>query len=210
MRNLHFLLPFVLLAAPLPAAGAPADEVKESFRAYKTAILASDGAAVADVVTQESRDYFRTLADQALTLDREGLHQIHLSDRIYALLLRHNLEPAALERMSGAEVVSHAVDAGWIGREGADKLELGNYQVEGDVASGTILRPEGGETAFKIAFARQEGRWRLDLVALMKLTRVAFDYSLQQSGLSEDDFVLLMLEDVTGRKPGPEIWSPPR
>src|SRR3546814_20779881 len=74
------------------------------------------------------------LADQALTLDRDGLHGIHLSDRIYALLLRHTLQPAALEGMSGGEVVAYAVGAGWIGREGANRLELGHYRVEGDAA----------------------------------------------------------------------------
>src|SRR3546814_4519060 len=80
------------------------------------------------------------LADQALTLDRDGLHGIHLSDRIYALLLRHTLQPAALEGMSGGEVVAYAVGAGWIGRDGANRLELGDYRIEGDAASGTILQ----------------------------------------------------------------------
>jgi hypothetical protein len=209
MRSLRFLLPFALLATPLPAAAAPADEVKESFRAYKTAILASDGAAAADVVTQESRDYFRGLADQALTSNSDALHRIHLSDRIYTLLLRHDVAPAVLQRMNGAEVVSHAVEQGWIGREGADGLALGNYEVMGNIASGTILRPDGSETAFKMGFVMQDGRWRLDLVALMDLTRAAFEFALQQSGLEEDAFVLAMLEQVTGRKPGPEIWNPP-
>jgi hypothetical protein len=43
----------------------------------------------------------------------------------------------------------------------------------------------------------------------MELTRAAFDFAVQQSGLSEDEFVVLMLEAGTGRKPGPDIWSPP-
>ncbi|HEY9548921.1 MAG TPA: hypothetical protein VIR45_05420 [Kiloniellaceae bacterium] len=207
MRSLRFLLTLILLAGPLPAA-ASVDAVKESFRAYKMAILQSDGAAAARAVTQDSHVYFKGLADQALTLDRDGLHGIHLSDRIYALLLRHTLQPAALEGMSGGEVVAYAVGAGWIGREGANRLELGDYRIEGDAASGTILHPDGSATEFTIAFAQEEGRWRLDLVALMELTRAACEYSQQQSGLSEDDFVLAMLEHVSGRKPGPDIWSP--
>src|SRR5690606_23706147 len=141
----------------------------------------------------------------ALTLDRDGLRAIHLSDRIYTLLLRHTLQPAALQEMSGGEVVAYAVPAGWIGREGANRLELGHYRVEGDAASGTILHPDGRPTEFTIAFAREEGRWLLDLVALMQLTRAAFEYSQQQSGLGEDDFLLAMLEHVSGRQPAPGI-----
>ncbi len=206
MRRLLVLL-FLLL--PLPAAAEPLDEVKESFLAYKVAILEADGEAAAEVVTQNSRDYFRRLANHALTLDRAGLHEIHLTDRLYAMLLRHNLDRATLQGMSGGEVVSYAVGEGWIGRNGASQLRLGHYEIEGDHASGTILRPDGLKSTFKMEFVKEGGKWLLDLVALMELTRTAFEFAVQQSGLSEDDFVLLMLEQGTGRKPGPGIWSPP-
>lgn len=207
MRRLSVLLFLFVLAHP--AVAEPVDDVKESFTTYKSAILEADGEAAAGVVTQESRDYFRNLADQALTLDRAGLHEIHLTDRLYALLLRHNLDRGTLQGMSGRDVVSYAVDNGWIGRNGASQLRLGDYKVEGDRASGTILRPDGVKSSFKMEFVREGGRWLLDLVALMNLTRTAFEYAVQQSGLSEDEFVLLMLEQGTGRKPGPDIWSPP-
>ncbi|WP_193370618.1 hypothetical protein [Pelagibius marinus] len=207
MRSLSALLLVFCLATP--AAAEPVDDVKESFLTYKTAILEADGAAAAKVVTQNSRDYFRDLADQALTLDRAGLHDIHLTDRLYAMLLRHKLDRSRLQQMSGGEVVSYAVDNGWIGRNGASQLRLGHYEIEGDHANGTILRPDGLKSPFRMEFVKEDGRWLLDLVALMKLTRTAFEYAVQQSGLSEDEFVLLMLEQGTGVKPGPEIWSPP-
>ena len=209
MRNLSKVLMLLLVVVPWQASAGPVDEVKQSFMTYKAAILASDGPTAAQVVTQGSRDYFRKLADHALTLDRDGLHKIHLTDRLYALLLRHNLDRSRLESMSGREVVSYAVDEGWIGKEGAEQLELGNYQVDGQSASGTIMRPDGGETTFKMEFVREDGQWLLDLVALMDLTRTAFEYSVKQSGLSEDEFVMLMLEYSTGRKPDPGIWNPP-
>jgi hypothetical protein len=209
LRSLPVLLLLVLMGLPM-AAAADTDDVKESFLAYKTAILESDGEAVADLVTQESRDYYRKLADQALTLDREALHNVHLTDRLNALLLRHSLERKELESMSGAQVVSYAAGHGWIGKEGAEQLQLGDFQVEGDHASGSILRMDGEASPYKMEFIKEEGRWLLDLVALMDLTRTAFEYSVKQAGLTEDDFVILMLEYLTGRKPGPDIWSPPQ
>ncbi len=209
MRSLLILLLFVLLAQPMAVAAEPIEEVKKSFSAYKTAILAADGEAAAAVVTQGSRDYFHKLADQALTLDHEGMHALSLSDRLYAMLLRHNLNRARLQAMSGGEVVSYAVDEGWIGREGAEQLRLSNYKVEGDTASGTILRPDGGTTSFKMEFVKENGRWLLDLVALMQLTRIAFEFAVKQSGIDEDTFVMLMLEQGSGRAPRPDIWEPP-
>ena len=58
-------------------------------------------------------------------------------------------------------------------------------------------------------FTKVGGRWLLELDELMMLTRIAFEYSAKQTGLSDDDFVLLMLEYGSGRKPEPDIWSPP-
>jgi hypothetical protein len=209
MHLLRSVFSVVLLLLPFAVAATPVDDVKQSFQTYKTAIIDADGEAAAEVVTEASHDYFRKLADQALTLDWAGLHAIHLGDRVYSMLLRHTLERSQLESMSGEELVSYAVDEGWIGRENATQLQLGNYEVEGETASGTIMRPDGGATSFKMQFVKEDGRWLLDLVALMNLTRAAFDFTIQQSGLSEDDFVIRMLEAGTGRKPGPEIWSPP-
>ncbi|GAB4241205.1 MAG: hypothetical protein Tsb0032_44220 [Kiloniellaceae bacterium] len=205
----RLLAVLLFLVLPLPAAAEPVDDVRESFLVYKSAIIEADGEAAAGVVSQDSRNYFRKLADHALTLDHDGLHQIHVSDRLYAMLLRHNLDRATLQGMSGGEVVSYAVDEGWIGREGATQLRLGHYEVDGDHASGTILRPDGLKTSFKMEFVKEGDKWLLDLVALMQLTRTAFEFAVQQSGLSEDEFVMLMLEHGSGRKPGPEIWSPP-
>src|SRR3546814_19851307 len=79
MRSLRFLLTLILLAGPLPAA-ASVDAVKERFRAYKTAIQQSDGAAAARTVTQDSQVYFTGLADKALTIDRDGLEGNRLSE----------------------------------------------------------------------------------------------------------------------------------
>lgn len=210
MQRLPVLLLLFFLAAPRPAVAEPVDEVKESFQTYRSAIIEADGEAAAEVVTQSSRDYFRSLADQALTLDRAGLHELHLTDRLYALLLRHDLDRQTLQSMTGGEVVSYAVDEGWIGRSGASQLRLGHYEIDGDRASGVILQPDGMQSTFKMEFVKEGGRWLLDLVALMNLTRTAFEYAVRQSGISEDEFVLLMLEQGTGRKAGPEIWSPPQ
>jgi hypothetical protein len=209
MRSLLSLLFVVLLALPLPAAAASTDDVKESFLAYKSAILASDGAAAADLVTQGSRELYRRYAVDAATLDRDGLDQLHVTDRVSVLLLRHSLQRSALESMSGGEVIAYSVDQGWIGKDSVARLNLGNFQVDGNAASGVVLDAAGRESPFKLEFLKEEGRWRLDLLKMLEMTRMAIVYAVQQTGMSETDFVLYVLELSTGRTPGPEIWNPP-
>ncbi len=208
MRRLPVLLLVVSLVVP-SLAHADATAVDQSFQAYRTAILASDGAKAAAVVTQDSHDLYREYADQALTLDRSGLNALHVMDRTNVLLLRHSLDRSRMESMSGEEIIAFAVDQGWIGKEGAERLQLGDYEVTGDAATGTVLAPDGRRTSFKLQFLKEAERWRLDLVSMLNITRTAIEYSVRQSGMSEDEFLFLVLEVSTGRKAGPEIWSPP-
>ncbi|WP_299399474.1 hypothetical protein [Pelagibius sp.] len=208
MRRLPVLLLVVSLVVP-SLARADAAAVDQSFQAYRTAIMASDGAKAAAVVTQGSHDLYRQYADQALTLDRSGLNALHVMDRTNVLLLRHSLDRPRMETMSGEEIIAFAVDQGWIGKEGAERLQLGDYAVAGDAATGTVLAADGRRTSFQLQFLKEAERWRLDLVSMLNITRTAIEYSVKQSGMTEDEFLFLVLEISTGRKAGPEIWNPP-
>lgn len=208
-KSLHSLLVLGLLALPLPAAADTPAEVRETFLTYKTAVILSDGAGAAEVVSSGSHDHFRSLAEQALTFDRSALLQVELTERLYTLLLRVTLKPTDLDGMSGSELVAFTIDRGWIGRNGAPRLEIGTSVIEGDSASAAILRPDGEESPYDLQFVRQQGEWRLDLVALMELIHVAFQNEQKNSGLSEDEFVMRMIEHGTNQTVGPEIWDPP-
>lgn len=207
LRRLLFVLAFAL---PLPAtAQEEAAAVRDSFLDYKASILAGDGAAAAALVTQRTHALYRGFADGALTLDKPGLDGLPVMDRMSVLQLRHQMTRQQLESMSGSEIVAYAVDHGWIGKDGAARLQVGHFTVDGSSATAPILGGDGKETLLRMRFTREEGIWRLDLVELMALTRVAVVQAIRQTGMTEDEFILFALEAASGRKPGPEIWNPP-
>lgn len=207
MRGLLALLFLVLLVEALPAKANP-EAVKDSFLNYQAAILAADGKEAASAVTQGSRDRYRLYADQALTLDRQGLNQLHTADRVTVMLLRHSLDRRQLKSMTGGEIIAYAVDQGWIDKDSASRIRLGDFAVKDDFASAALLGNGGEVSPFRLEFLREDGEWRLDLAEMLKIARFGIDYAVQQSGMSEDEFVLFVLEYSSGRKPGPEIWSP--
>ena len=208
MRLRSFIVALLLLAAA-PVAAAPQDDVSATFEAYRVALLATDGEKAAEIVTQGSRDLYRHYANQALTLDHAALNRVHIADRLTILLLRHSVERERLMQMGGAEIIAYAVDQGWISKEGTAGIQLGNYQVAGDIATGTLLRTDGSETSYKVEFLKEDGDWHLNLKKMLEFARIGIEYAVKQAGMSEDEFILALLEYSTGRKPGPEIWTPP-
>lgn len=208
MRRVPFLLVLVLLLLPETVKATP-DAVEEAFQAYKQALLTSNGEKAAEVVTQSSHDLYRDYAEQALSLDRAAIGRLHIADRITVLLLRHDLAPERLAEMTGGEVITHAVRKGWISKEGTSKLLLGNFEVDRDFATGTVLHNDGSESSFKLEFVKEDGQWRLDLVRMLELARIGIQHAVEQTGMNEDEFVLFLLEFSTGRKADASIWDAP-
>lgn len=208
--RLVLLAAILLLPLPLPAAAQEkAVAVRDSFLDYKAAILNGDGETAADLVTGRTHALYRGFADSALTLDKPGLDDLHVMDRMSVMQLRHQMSRQQLENMSGSEIVAYAVDKGWIGKDGAARLQVGDFTVEGDSASAPVLGGDGKETLLRMRFAREDGIWRFDLVEAMALVRVTMAQAIRQTGLSEDAFILVFLEAASGRKPDPDIWNPP-
>lgn len=209
MRN---PLPQLFLALLLLPAAAKADPaaVERSFEAYRQAVLSGDGAAAAEVVTSRSHAFYKSLADYALTLDREGLARLHVTERLTVMQLRHSVDPQVIARMSGKDLVASAVNSGWIGKGRMADLRLGAYDVRGELASVPVLDQNGEAGPITLHFLKEEGKWRLDLVSVLAISRGTMDYVILQSGMTEDEFVLFALEYNSGRKPGPEIWDPPQ
>lgn len=206
--KLRLLIAALLLVLPLSAVANP-DDVEASFQAYQAALLASDGPRAADMVTRSSHQLYRTYAEQALSLDRAGLERLHVADRMSVLLMRHSLAPARLKEMSGRDIIAYAVTEGWIDKDGTAAIRLGDYRVEGDWASAALLQPDGQATPFRMEFLKEDGVWRLDLEKLLALARFGIEAGIKQTGMSEEEFLVFLLEFTTGRRPGPEIWEPP-
>ncbi len=207
--SLRLVIAALLLLAAAPVEAAQQEEVSATFEAYQAALQATDGEKAAGIVTQGSRDLYRHYANQALTLDHAALNRVHIADRLTIMLLRHSLERERLMQMSGGEIIAYAVEQGWISKEGTAGIRLGNYQVAGEMATGTLLRTDGSETDFTVEFLKEDGDWHLNLKQMLEFARIGIEYAVQQAGMSEDEFILTLLEYSTGRRPDPGIWNPP-
>jgi len=69
---------------------------------------------------------------------------------------------------------------------------------------------DGKPSADRLTMVRESGAWRLDLVPLMVGANAYFKKAAADSGMSEDDFVLMIVERMADRPVPQTIWNPPK
>jgi hypothetical protein len=203
------LLPAACSPTLRTAADTPERSVEVAFLVYKSALQQRSGAVASGLMTRASHGYYRQIADEALTADRQRLLELPVSDRMTVLMFRHGLTVEKLRHASGKALAATAVDRGWFGQTGAAAVELTNFRITGDEATANLLGKSGEVSEVTMKFLREDDAWRIDLLHSLEQGRKAMKLGLALSGMSEDELVHIALEKATGRKPGPEIWNPP-
>ena len=124
-----------------------------------------------------------------------------------ARALRHDarmstVSLAELRALAGDAAFAYTIDTGWVTEDAEDDPDLSALQVYGG-DDRAILR-DGDE---ELHFIREDGGWRWDMMPtiLAASTALAPD---PDSEMTEDEFVMFILEYSDGRDPSPDIWQP--
>lgn len=200
-----------VLVSVLPAHAQPADQaetIRAVFAGYRTALLARDGESAVNLLSQSTIDYYGEMQQLALYGSRETVQSLSLVNQMQVLLLRLRLEPARLKGMSPRQLMVHAVDQGWIGENSVLKTRIGPVSVEGRVAIANAI-VDGQTSALTFRFVNEAKGWHLDLVPTVQASNAALQLAAKQRGVSELDFISLLVESAVGRKVGPSVWQPP-
>ena len=202
------LMALLLIPASARSEG-DAKAVRRVFSAYRSALLAGEGDAAAALLTRSTYDYYDEMRRLALYADAGTVQAQSLINQLQVLMLRLRLPADELESLSPEELIAHAVDQGWIGKESVLTLQPGKVRSEGDVA---VLHVEidGEDAGPAFHFRRESGAWRLDLVPTTQAGNAALQMAARRQDIPEREFLLVLVESVLGRKVGSEAWLPPR
>jgi hypothetical protein len=205
-----------------PALLAQADDtaaIKDLFNRYKTALLTGDGATAARLVDQETFAYFEEI--KSLTLDgtEDAVRQRPFVDRLLIVTMRHELAKDQLQTMDLEGLLKHAIDAGWIGKQSIMGLGIGAITVDGDQATAIAITPnvqapaQPGEapaaSELQYRFVREQGEWRFGFRSLVSSINQMISGLTKQMGTDQDALIFVLVEQLSGRKVLPEVWSMP-
>lgn len=181
--------------------------IKDTFEAYKTAILNDDGQAAYGLVDARTREWYRLTLERALKWDRNQIMKLGVIDKIQVILIRHRIPKESLLKMTPGTLFQYAVDQGWVGKDSVSNLSIGQVDATADFAS-AVARSKGRDTPMRLHFYKENGGWRIDLTQLTKWGEPAFASRIEQSGLSETEFIFRVVSAVSGKPVQDDIWNP--
>jgi hypothetical protein len=198
-----------LILLPLAFAGdSVEEEVEAAFYAYRDAIMSDRATEAATLLSPSTIDYYGRMRELALYADKDTLLEQSTMNLAQAMILRHSIPADDLSFMTGFDVIVHAIERGWIGKNSVAPFRVQDVHVTGDTAIIDVVSDR--ETGVgRMRMVRKDGRWTLDLLFIMEATGARFEAAAEKSGLSREEFILGLLAGLSGIQPRETIWNPP-
>lgn len=180
-------------------------EIRETFAAYKEAVIERDGETAGSLVSTDTLNHYEDMRRLAATAGPAQIQSQSFINRLLITRMRLEIPQARLRSMDGRETFAFGITQGWTSDASLSRQELGRISVEGDVANAA----QTGGTPSSYDFHREDGSWRLDLMAIIASSNMVFQEVVEQSGQSENEYLFTLLESVTGRRVSKSIWERP-
>ncbi|MDO5969562.1 hypothetical protein Q4Q35_07070 [Flavivirga aquimarina] len=181
--------------------------VLKSFESYKNSILTDKGKVAADFVDSRTLNYYSNILDKVKTADSMEVNSMGIIDKLTVLSMRHRTPKSELLNFNGKDLFIYAIDNGMVGKNSVINAELGEVTVSGDFAKAEFI-VNSQKTPFFFHFYQENKIWKIDITHLFSLGAMSFQKVIEDSGESENDFIINILEVVTGKKPTNDIWEP--
>lgn len=181
--------------------------VQKSFELYKTAILNDKGEDAVKQVDSRTIKYYSDMLEKIKFADSTEVNSLSIIDKVMVFAVRHRASKEDILSFDGKGLIVYAVENSMIGKNSVANNTVGNVEIDGDFAKGEFVVNGQKAESFYLHFYKEEGKWKIDLTAIFAIGAEAFTQLQKESGLNENEFLFSILEYLTGRKPGSEIWN---
>jgi len=206
------LLVFFISLLVLPAVYGQSSEqslVKEAFENYKSAILNEKGEEAVRFVNSKTVAYYDDILNKVKNADSAEVNGLSVLDKLMVFSIRHRTSRADILSFDGKALLVYAIKSGVVGKSSVINLSVGEIKTDGNYANGVVVT-NGKATPLSFGFTKENGQWKIDLTSILPASAAAFEAMVKDSGQEENEFFFSILNILTGKTPGPEIWKPVR
>ncbi|MEM1446010.1 MAG: hypothetical protein AAGF84_08150 [Planctomycetota bacterium] len=182
-------------------------EIRGVFEAYRQAVLDRDGLTAVGLVSQSTLTYYDRGVDWILHADEAETKALSLLDRFLVVITRHRIPADELRTMTGRDLCVVGVDRGWTSDESTSAMRMGDLKVFNRSAKGTLVTNEGRAPDL-VQFDLEAGSWKLDLIPMLRVAEPGMKQIIEQTGMTENEFLFFAAGMDSGGTPTSAIWQP--
>jgi len=187
------------------------EQVRRSWDSYAAAATAGDGQTAVSWLNENTIAFYDRVRREALESSAEQVRALPLTEKMFVLLTRINVDPAYLRKLDGGQLIMVGMRDGWMNNAGDPKaLTLDDIQIEGDRATAQVSA-NGKVLPFRFLFTREGGVWKQDLPSILEFmdSKLRDTMTRAPAGMTEDQMILLAVGMQSRKQIGPEIWDKP-
>jgi hypothetical protein len=181
--------------------------VKNSFNSYRSAILNDKGEEAADQVDSRTISYYSEILEKTKSADSTTVNSFNIMDKLMVFSIRHRATKEEILSFDGRGLFIYAIKEGMVGKNSVANNNIGEVIVDGNFAKGQFIS-NGKKAPFYFHFYKENKKWKVDLTSIFPVATLAFKKMVDDSGQNENEYLFMLLEMITGEKPGNEIWLP--
>lgn len=180
--------------------------VRKSFDDYKSAILNDKGEEAVNYVDSRTISYYSEILNTTINADSLTVNSLVLMDKLMVLIIRHKTTKEDILSFDGRGLLIYAIDEGMVGKNSVANSIIGEVKIDGDFAKGQLIANEQ-KTPIYYHFYKEKGEWKIDLTSIFSIGTMAFKKMVDESGQEENEYLYMLLEMSTGKKPSADIWK---
>lgn len=181
--------------------------VKDVFKRYQTAITNNDGEAAVKLLDQRTVNWYSQSLKDAIEIPRDELERLIFLRKLMVLKLRHHYSLDQLKSFDGKAIIIDAVEKGWMNKAVVSDLKITKVTFEDHAAQAYV---SSVKSTPMFHFRYQHNEWKLALWKLLYVTNKHLEEIVKESGMSEEEYILLSLEAEAGFKVDATILNGPR
>lgn len=207
IKIINFVLVVVFLMTSCEQNNTESAAVKATYERYKTAILNDKGEDAVDCVDSRTVKYYTDILEKVKTADKTTVEQLSFLDKFQVLRIRLNAKKEEISLLDGKGLISFAIKKGMVGKDSVSDHSIGVIKIEGTFAKAQV-NVKNKKTPFYLNFYKEENQWKIDITSLFTLSTMAFKKLIEDSEMTENEYMFELLENVSNKKVGKEIWIP--
>ncbi len=181
--------------------------VKASFNGYKTSILNDQGEKAISFVDTRTISYYNEILEKVIKADSLTVNSLGILDKLMVLSIRHMTPKEDILSFNGKGLLTYAIKEGMVGKNSVINTEIGDVEIDGEFAKGQFIS-NGQKAPLYFHFYKENDNWKVDLTSIFPPSALAFKKMIEDNGEVENEYLIQLLEMISGKKPLNNVWKP--